>query len=199
MEQTLDEIKVAYVEAYETGHAPTLEAVIAAYPEYRDDLIDFILTFIEVEHAAARRAEPAEPSASTRWSRGKAVREACGTETLREAREAVNLTQQQIADAVGVPANFIVRIERGRLIPDGDNPIHPKFLARLGQALRRTADEVLDVLRTTFANPPQPSRSAHNRATGQPTAGVRPPPQSFRELLADCNPTPSQRREWLDG
>lgn len=84
-ERELDEIKVAYLEAYEAGKAPSLEELIARHPQHRDELVDFVTTAIEVEGALDRVPDPPEPADSTRRLRAAAVLSACGAETPREA------------------------------------------------------------------------------------------------------------------
>jgi len=197
-EREVEEIKIAYLEAYEAGQAPTLEEVIARHPQYQDTLIMFITTLIELEHAVERVPEPSESSASTRRLREQAALAACGAPTLREALTAAGVSREEVAAAANVPVSFIVRVERGRLSPDGDEPADPTFVARLGKILHQTGDEVLEILRATFSAPPTRGAAGHARGTGQPTAGGQQVPQSFRALLANCEDlTPAQRQEWL--
>lgn len=194
----MDEIKVAYLEALEAGTAPVLEEVVAHHPQYRDELVDFITTLMELERAADRAPEPPEPSPGRRRLRENVLQIMCGAETLREALADAGLSRERVAAAVNVPVSFILRVERGRLIPDGERPVDPKFVARLGEVLRRTTEEVFEILRATFRAPASRSTTGHFRGTGQPTAGTRPAAQSFRDLLAGCEDlTPAQRREWL--
>jgi hypothetical protein len=198
VERELDEIKVAYLEALEAGMAPVLEEVVARHPQYRDELVDFITTLMELERAVDRAPEPPEPSPGIRRLREKVVRTMCGAETLREALADAGLSRERVAAAINVPVSFILRVERGRLIPDGERPVDPKFVARLGEVLRRTTEEMLEILRATFVAPTSRSTTGHFRGTGQPTAGNRPAAQSFRDLLVGCEDlTPAQRREWL--
>lgn len=194
----MDEIKLAYLEALEAGKAPALEEVVARHPQYRDELVDFITTVMELERALDRVPEPPEPSASTRRLREETVRTMCGAKPLREALAEAGLSRERVAAATNVPVSFLLRVERGRLIPDGDEPVDPKFVARLGAVLRRTAEEVLDILRATVRTPAPRRGAGYARSTGQPAAGHRQLPQSFRALLAGCEDlTPGQRREWL--
>ena len=198
MEQELDAIKVAFVQAYEAGSAAPLQEIVAAHPQYGEELADFILTFIELERVVERLPEPMESSVSTRRLRAAAIRHASGTETLREAREALGLSRQRIADAVNVPVSFLVYVERGRLDVEGTAPIDTRFVARLSAILRRTGEETLEILRATLASPAT-SQVVHRRSDGEPTASVPPASQPFRVLLARCDElTPAQRHEWLE-
>lgn len=196
----LDEIKVAYLEAYEEGRAPTLQEMARRYPEYRDDLVDFITTVIELDSALQHVPEPPEPSESTRRLREQVVRDTCGIGTLRDELARASVAREDAAASAGVPVSFIVRVERGRLIPDDSDLAEERFRVRLGKALRRTGDEVRDILRRTFEAPRGAHTSGHARSRGEPqverAAGAAP--QHFRDLLAGCEDlTPSQRREWL--
>jgi hypothetical protein len=197
-ERELDEIKVTYLEAHEAGQAPALEELIARHPQCRDELVDFITTLMEVERALHWVPEPPGPSASTRGLREQAVLRACAAGTLREALVAAGVSREQAAAMINVPVSFIVRVERGRLVPDGDEPVAPTFVARLGKVLRRTSDEVLEILRETFTAPAARRSPGHARGAGQPAAGERQAPQPFRALLAGCEDLTSvQRHEWL--
>lgn len=96
------------------------------------------------------------------------------------------------------PVSFILRVEGGRLVPDRDESEINRFTAKLGKILRRSADEVMDILRANFSSSAPRRQAAHLRSTGQPAAGERPTPQSFRALLEGCEDlTPNQRSEWL--
>src|SRR5437762_2518445 len=44
----LDEIKLAYLEQLAQGTPPNLEELVARHPEYRTELLDFVLMAIEV-------------------------------------------------------------------------------------------------------------------------------------------------------
>lgn len=200
MHGNLDEIKVAYLDAYEEGRAPTLEEMARRYPEFRDDLVDFTTTLIELDSALQHLLEPPEPSESTRRLREQVVRAACSVGTLGEERGRAGVDHEDAAAAAGVPVSFIVRVERGRLIPDDDDPAEARFRARLGRVLRRTRDEVGEILRRTFEAPQRARRGGHARSRGEPGAGRAPDvtPQYFRALLAGCEDlTPAQHREWL--
>jgi hypothetical protein len=197
-EQELDQIKMEYLEAREAGRAPTLEEVVARHPHYRSELVDFITTCIEVERALERVPEPLEPSAATSRQREAAVRLVCGAETLPEALAGVGVSREEAAATINVPVTFILRIEQGRLLADDDEPVDFAFLTRLGEMLRRTADEVLEILQVTSENPARRRNPGHAHGTGRPGANVPSPPQPFRALLAGCEDlTEEQRREWL--
>jgi hypothetical protein len=198
VERELEEIKVAYLEAYEAGEPPALEEIVARYSQYRDELVDFIMTHIELERRLDRVPEPSEPSASTRRLRQQAVQSACAGATLQEVMATVGVSRADIAEAVNVPETFIVRVERGRLQPNGHDPMDPRFVERLGKVLRRTRDEVVAILQTTLERATPRARPSHLRSAGQPGAAPRPAPQPFRALIAGCEDlTAEQRREWL--
>lgn len=199
MERELDEIKVRYLEAHEAGQAPTLEALVARYPQYRDELIDFVMTFLEISNALPHVPEVAEVSSATRRGREAAVRAVMGARPLRDTIAEEGLSRDDIAEAVNVPVSFILKIERGRLLLDGNEPVPDLFLSRFAAAIRRTVAEALEVLRTTGQTPPPFPQATHLRGTGTPVLSERPAPQSFQDLLATCpDLTPAQRREWLD-
>lgn len=201
MDQELEEIKIAYLEARDAGEAPSLDEVIARHPQYRRQLVDFVATLDELDRGLDGVPEPEEPAASTRELRERVVREACRIGTLREVLAEGRLSREQVAAATNLPVSFLIRVERGRLIPGGpesEAAVDPRFLTRLGQVLRRTGDEVLEILQETFVAPAPAPQAVHLRATGQPGGGSRPVPQGFRELLAGCEDlTRAQRREWL--
>jgi hypothetical protein len=201
-ERELDEIKVEYLEAYEAGRAPALEDIAGRYPQYLDELVDFITMVIELDSALGHVPDPPEPSVSTRKLREKAVLSACGVGTLREAIAGAGFAREDVAAATGVPVSFLVRVERGRLVPGADEPSEERFRVRLGKVLRHTGDEVLEMLRTTFEAPHVRHNVSHARSSGDPGARSQmdAQPQPFRALLAGCEDlTPAQRKEWLSG
>lgn len=199
MEREIEEIKVAYLEAYEAGQVPALEEIVARYPQYRDELVDFIMTYIELEHRLDRVPEPSERSASMRRVREQAVQSACTAATLQEVMTIAGVSRADVAAAVNVPETFLVRVERGRLQPDGDEPVMSRFMDGLGRVLRRTRGEILATLRSTFEQVAPHARPAHLRSSGPPGATPHRAPQAFRALLAGCEDlTAEQRREWLD-
>ncbi len=203
MEQELDEIKVGYLEAYEADQAPTLDELVLRHPQYRDDLVDFVMTFLELENVARRATDPPKSTGGSTGGQGAAsVRKFFGAKTLPEMRAQNGMTQGELAAAVHVPAGFIVKVERGRLIPESDDPAYVRFLDLLGGVLQRTVDEAREILRVTFENPRVQVAAGHARASSDPGTAIRQvrpaEPLEFRALLEDCQDlTPEQRREWL--
>ena len=65
------------------------------------------------------------------------LRTAIGS-NARAARKALDLTQDQAADRIGVSAEFYARIERGNALPSVDT------LARMAPSLNISADQLLD-------------------------------------------------------
>lgn len=222
MKRELEEILVKYVEAYEAGGAPSLDELVVRHAQYRDDLVDFAATLFEVERAVelVPNVESASVGARLRLA---ALEAAFGPVTLREAMEEAGVTAADVAAAANVPPSFVVGIGRGQLLSGSEGRIPPKFLVRLGSVLRRTVDEIADMLRASYHAPAAQPRGAHARQTRHPRGGPRarraasspthggtasagsppgqrPPARPFAELLATCaDLTPAQRREWLDG
>lgn len=58
---------------------------------------------------------------------------------IKRLRLAQGITQQAVADAVGVTVRTIISWEQGKRVPGGDK------IARLAQALGVSADELLKV------------------------------------------------------
>jgi transcriptional regulator with XRE-family HTH domain len=69
----------------------------------------------------------------------KELAETVGANT-REARKALGLTQQQVADALGVTINFYARIERGKTLPSVST------LLTMTQVLHLSADRLLEMV-----------------------------------------------------
>lgn len=79
----------------------------------------------------------------------------------REARKALELTQEDAADRIGVSAEFFARIERGNALPSV-----PTF-ARISAALGVSADALLG-LRPGHVAPLQPAWAAVSPPTDSP-------------------------------
>src|SRR5215475_7068606 len=72
---------------------------------------------------------------------------------LAQRRKAVGLTQEQLADQLGVERSTVARWERGETLP------LPWLRPRLAQALRVSADRIEEFLATdaATASPPDPA------------------------------------------
>lgn len=55
---------------------------------------------------------------------------------LKEKREALNLTQKQVADMVGIPYQAYQRYETGKIIPNA------VLAVRISRALKTTVEEL---------------------------------------------------------
>lgn len=68
-------------------------------------------------------------------------------ERIRKAREALDLTQQQVADKAGISRSAIVHYERGNVIPGG-----PELIG-IAKALRATPNYILSGSEAFFKSP----------------------------------------------
>lgn len=56
--KTIDEIKVEYLDLLDAGSAPPMDEFIRRYPQFSGDLVEFIVTAIELSQFERALSEP---------------------------------------------------------------------------------------------------------------------------------------------
>ena len=111
-------------------------------------------------------------------------------ESLREARKAAGMKIGEVAKAVGLPKDVVIKLERGKLLPE---TIPGKLLERLGEVFGRPAEQIRLLVESSLGR----TRAVFYKADKAPEeAGL---PEAFEDALRespyldeDC------AREWLD-
>ena len=192
-EKDFEPVKIEFIEAWNTGERPTLQDYVRRYPQFTDELIEFVLSFVPLERAAQRVAEPPMPSASTLEIVRQTVAGAQASATnLTEARNAMKWTVNRLARELNVPKEIVMWLERGGL-----RQWPHKLEEKLAHCLCRTGSQVAALLRSSTPA----AAPAHFSARGKPQTAA-PKVRTFREALEYCEAqghlTPEQRREWLE-
>ena len=74
----LETAQLRFMEEWRAGARPTVEGFVRDYPDLAEELLDFILTFVEVEAALERTPETGTASPEAIRARSKALAGPCG-------------------------------------------------------------------------------------------------------------------------
>lgn len=196
----LEAIQQRFIEEWEAGKEPTLETYVERYPHFTEELMDFVLSFVQMEAALAQTPEVWTPSPETERARERALAGPCGpARSVAEVRKAMGWSVRRLAQATNLPAEMITWTERGRFT---DYPA--RFETRLAGAVSWSPSLIATMLHRRDQlgeQQPQAPRRLQFHATGKPR-DTSAPPCTFREGLLECERlgklTPEMRREWLD-
>ena len=122
-----------------------------------------------------------------RWDRRSGPKTA---RTLREAREGLEYSLGEVADAVHLPKDVLLKLERGRIAAQ---TLPVKLFDRLGEILRRSREQVLTLAEATNVE----SRTVLYKAKRSPKEPSGEP-ASFEEALRQSPNLPEEyRKDWL--
>jgi hypothetical protein len=213
-----ERIRLAFIDAYEAGHHPTLDAFVALYPQYADELTDFILDYLQVENALARReAQEASqgniqdtpaPYAIEVWKKTLAslgistegildqtpeVTLVSATATLNEIRKSRNWSPRHLAQQLQIPLGVVVKLQSGLIRS------WPQLLSELLADTLRIAVTEADAILTQTRNANRSIAAAFS-AQGQPETETIVQKQgevmTFEEAMAEEVLTDAQKRVW---
>ncbi len=193
MAEDLDTIQMRFMEEWEAGAGPTLQAYVERYPQFMEELTDFVLDFVQMEAALAHTPEPTTPSPEAERARELALAGPQGpASSLSEVRKKLDWPVGRLAREANIPAEIATWMEQGLLT---DYP--SRFERRLSEVISRSPALVAIMLRAPAS---QPARAAHFHAQGLPTDQPARR-RTFREAIEECDRmgklTPEMRREWL--
>jgi len=189
----LGAIKLQYIQEWEDGQRPTLQDYVVRYPEFEDELTEFVTDFLQLE--TVRIEDTLQPPSSA--AERALARVLAGVfrpaNSLREVRKGMGWSHAYIARELNLPPTVVVQLERGAL---RDWPA--KLEARLSRTVCRTPAEVAVLLGVPSTSS---AVAAHYCANGSPEPGSSPV-RTFREALEECalrgELSDAQRREWLE-
>jgi hypothetical protein len=205
-DDTLEQIRLVFIEEHEAGRTPALEAFVARYPKYARELTDFILDHLRTKNAVARMvvAESPSPYAVAAVNRalaslGIASQSSTATEhsfsaqPLNEVRNARNWSLGELARHLLLPNNVALKLERGQII-SWTNRLREK-VAEVLAVSQEQAEAILHTTAGNFRNP-----AAAFSAEGDPDIATvnerRQERFDFTDLLSKEQLTPEQSAFW---
>ena len=138
-EERLMRAELEYMEKFEKGEAPSLEELVEAYPDMREELTEFVLVYVSLEAETGAAGQPSEESLGAAAAARKSVLERVladpappgEPETLVEARKASGQKLGTLAAAVNVPKDVLSALEDGVIAAAS---VPAKLCKRLGWA-----------------------------------------------------------------
>lgn len=109
---------------------------------------------------------------------------------LGQARRTLGASMDRIAEAVGVPKDVLLKLERGLIDPES---LPKKLVERLAEALGRSAGQVRSMAGVRRSG----SRSVLFKASGVPTKKTGEPESFEQALLSSSNLSDEQREDWF--
>ena len=122
-----------------------------------------------------------------RWDRRSGPKTA---RTLREAREGLKHGLGEVAEAVNLPKDVLLKLERGRIAAWS---LPGKLLDRLGEVLARSSDQIRALVEATNVEP----RTVLYKAKGAPKVPAVEPELFEEALQRSPNFNEEHRKEWL--
>jgi len=195
-EEIVQRITARYVEEVRSGYQPTLSDYLARYPQFADEIADFIAYYHAVEADLPRETNqmpilPAQfhEAIDAAWER---VAQSQGQITgkvislLARAGE-LHLTLSQLADKLGVSADVELKLERHAIEA---NSIPGELIMLLAKVLQQPSQVVQAFFGIT----------ARQRITeARPYYRVDGQVQSFREAIEEsAQLSEAQRRRWRE-
>lgn len=198
-------ITARYVEEAQEGKLPSLSAYLARYPQYREELLDFIsyyqafeaplpmntslASLSEVSREALERAYSSYAQESAVPTRDVAVR------SLFESRQQQHVSPRQLADVLELSEDIVQLLERRALLPES-------IPATLSQCLAGVLGYSPAAIEAFFASREPSNTSSRSRLK---VAEPRGPYGENQELLtfaqaiaASAHLSPEHKAAWLE-
>ncbi len=110
--------------------------------------------------------------------------------SLREARKAAGMKIGEVAEAVGLPKDLVIKLERGKLLPE---TLPGMLLERLGEVFGRPADGIRLLVESSVGQ----ARTVFYKAEKAPEDGAGSP-EAFEDALRESPYADEDHvREWL--
>lgn len=195
-EEIVQRITARYVEEVRSGHQPAMSDYLARYPQFADEIADFIAYYHAVEvdlpHETDQMpilTEQFHEAIDTAWERvGQSQGQVTGkvTSLLARARE-LHLSLSQLADKLGVSADVVLKLEQHTIEASS---IPGELIALLAKVLQQPSQVVQAFFGITVQQRVTEAR-AYYRVDGQV--------QSFREAIEEsAQLSEDQRRRWRE-
>jgi hypothetical protein len=183
-------VQLQYIREWQDGHAPTLQEFVRRYPQWSDELTDFVLNWLPMQNAA--NLADATVSPTTTALIAQAVQQTTtAPRTLTEARQQLGWSPGRFARELNLPERIGVQLMRGlRGWP-------PQLEQKLAHLLGRSQEQIRAILQATAPTP-----AVQWKAKGQPKRANTTLP-TWEEALAECarrgELTTEQQQEWMHG
>jgi transcriptional regulator with XRE-family HTH domain len=195
-EEIVQRITARYIEEVRSGHQPNMSDYLARYPQFADEIADFIAYYHAVEVGLPHETdqmpiltEQFHEAIDTAWERvaqsqGQATSKV--TSLLARARE-LHLSLSQLADKLGVSADVVLKLER-RTIEASSIP--GELITLLAKVLQQPSQVIQAFFGITVQQRVTEARTSY-RVDGQV--------QSFREAIEEsAQLSEDQRRRWRE-
>jgi len=195
-EEIVQRITARYVEEVRSGHQPAMSDYLARYPQFADEIADFIAYYHAVEVGLPHETdqmpiltEQFHEAIDTAWERvAQSQGQVTGkvTSLLARARE-LHLSLSQLADKLGVSADVVLKLERHTIEASS---IPGELITLLAKVLQQPSQVVQAFFGITVQQRVTEAR-AYYRVDGQV--------QSFREAIEEsAQLSEDQRRRWCE-
>lgn len=191
VEHDFDEIKLQFITDWEEGKAPSLQDYLRRYPQFQDQIVDFVMAFVPLRKGIDRMTDSPIPSDSTlRIIEETVVKTSLPVQNLTEARLKMGWSVGQLAQHLNLPNELTLKVVRGY------ETWTPKIVQKVASLFNLTLLQAFSMLNNT-----EPVVAAQAKATGQPQPKLSKG-KSFQEDLEEFDRegklTPAQRQEWIE-
>lgn len=143
---TLDRITAQYADEYHAGRGPRLEDYVRRYPEYADELADFVLYFHSVslnlpepDLTPAAALSPAAEAALARIREPSAAYTAAPIESLVKQGRAAGYAPRQLAAALELSPDLLGKLDAKAIVA---NSIPRTLIERLARTLAAAPEAI---------------------------------------------------------
>ncbi|GAC1378686.1 MAG: hypothetical protein NVS4B7_09860 [Ktedonobacteraceae bacterium] len=188
-EEAVLRITAQYVEEVQAGQQPEVSAYIARYPQYADEIADFIAYYFAVE-ADAPIATPSASELSTglhiainsTWKR--LIRKDSplpgSITTLLLTAKKQRLTFSQLGDRIGLSSDIAIKLEQRKVIASS---IPAVLIRRLADVLQEPVDAIEAYFASVDEQHSQKQQVAESQVPYQVHSASAVPTQSFAQAI----------------
>ena len=204
---TLDDVLNEFVAAHDEPRAVALDSWVARYPQFQEELIDFVAAWLEeallppppalssdVEKRITDRAMSHVLNTSFERDEAREARESTSAPTKSaiasltgEARR-VGLSALELAKCCGLDLALVTKLNNRQITPDS---IPPHLVSQMARQIGKTVEAVADYL----AGPPQQLSGMAFLARGKPRGAQQ---QSFADAVRASSLREAEKARWLD-
>lgn len=177
----IDDIKDEFSSDFIVGKKPTLTQYLDRYPQFADELTDFILTFAQL-NAVPIEVEAPTPEAERAMQRALSASRT-HARTIIERMAELGLTKDQLAQDLRAPMDLFALFHRNHVSPEPS-----RFVKAVANVLKLTEMQSRRMLA------PQ---ALSYRAKGTPQPAVKTFEQLVDELYANKLISQEDRAYWL--